>query len=410
MSNRKFGDVRRLVGILLLATTWFGVADNAFAKAKYVGQVFAPSGTPLSGATIRVTSDKALVNLYADKEGRKKLANPVTSGPGGVYWFYADNGRYQLRIEHGERGLIDEIDEVYVFDPREPQTVTASSEQAALTLIARGTPTSGNNNPITFARETAKGAEPSGKWRMMVNKRDGSAQSGNFILAYNTDWREGADAANTGWLRREVNGPCVALEIRPYDSGSCRYLVAPAAPAGTPVEFKPVLESVGNKEGQDTSWVQFAGSLLTVGDGLANTRLFHEVKKETVPFALAGALHPAYMDPKAKSVKHVQYGEIRVPDDSPERFGYMRLPSVEGERHPLVIASAGLICRMATAGKAIVRITPGTRVQVGDALVAGKASGFAVVDNKQTDPERIIGWALERSEQSQPGFVLVLLK
>jgi hypothetical protein len=413
MSRNLFGVGGRLGAICLLAAAMFGSAGSVYAKAKHAGQVFAPSGAPLAGAKVTVSTANGLASLYADREGRKKLANPLTSGPDGVYSFYADNGRYQLRIEHPRHGVVDEIDEVYVFDPAEPQTVTASSDLAALTLVERAAPSAGNNNPITFSRQAAKGTAPSGPWRMIVNKGGQPDRPGSFILAYNTDWREGADRLGGGWLPRDTKDPCVALELRPYDHGSCRYLVAPSAPAGAPAEFRPVFESVGPKEGQGADRVYLAGSLLTVGEGLANTRLFRQVKGDVLPFSLAGAIHEGVLDQLSPLAQVNRLGEIRVPDEAPKRFGFLRYPNRQGDRHPLVLAGAiqnGSVGLFATAGKAFVRIAPGSRVEVGDTLVTAKADGLAVVDNRQTDAERIIGWAVERGGQTQRGFVLVILK
>ena len=39
-----------------------------------------------------------------DSEGKTKLENPVTTGKDGVYWFYADNGRYAIALLHDENG------------------------------------------------------------------------------------------------------------------------------------------------------------------------------------------------------------------------------------------------------------------------------------------------------------------
>jgi hypothetical protein len=411
MWGSNFSSMGRLC--VLIAAAWSAGANSAFAKAKYVGQIFAPSGAPLAGARVKVTSDKGSVNLYGDREGQKNLANPVTSGPDGVYWFYADNGRYHLRIEHPKDGVVEEIEEIYLFDPQEPQTVTASWDEAALTLVEKGTPTAGKNNPITFSRRAAEIGVPRGPWRMLVNKTGQPGRPANFVLAYNTDWREETDGAKGGWLPRDADDVCVALEISPYDNGSCRYLVAPAAPAGSTVEFRPVLESVGHIEGQGTECVHLAGSLIIVGDGLPNTRLFRQVRGATIPFPLAGAIHECCLDKLSPPAQVSRLGEIRVPDDTPKRFGLLRYPNSEGERHPLVLtgeAQSGSRGMVATAGKGFVRIGPGALVEVGDTLVASKTDGLAVVDNRQTDPDRIIGWALEGNGQTQRGFVFIILK
>ena len=76
--------------VLLLCT------GNAFGKAKHIGQLFLDTGAPNSGAQVYVYSGTALATLYSDSEGIVTLANPVTTSSDGVYWFYADNGRYAI--------------------------------------------------------------------------------------------------------------------------------------------------------------------------------------------------------------------------------------------------------------------------------------------------------------------------
>ena len=71
-------------------------AQSVFAKGKHYGQLFRASGRPHAGAQLHVFSESTLASLYADAEGELPLANPVTAGKDGVYWFYADNGTYTV--------------------------------------------------------------------------------------------------------------------------------------------------------------------------------------------------------------------------------------------------------------------------------------------------------------------------
>ncbi|MEO7701430.1 MAG: carboxypeptidase-like regulatory domain-containing protein, partial [Opitutus sp.] len=355
----------------VLVMTFFGTLTEAHAKAKYVGQVFAPSGAPLAGARVKISANGGPVDLYGDKEGLTKRGDPIVTAPDGTYWFYANNGRYRITIEHPRYGLLDEIEEAYLFDPTDPQTVRASSEDAALTLVEKGKLTEGGGNAITFIRQAVSEATRRGPWRMIANKSDVPNQPGRFLLTYNTDWREDANL-DQKWLPRDASDACVALDLRPYNMGTCRYLVAPPGPGGSHVEFRAAMESWGPNEGQGSSHTRLAGSLLTVGSGLPNTRYFREVKGAIIPFPLGGALHSESMDEQSPKALRSRLGEVRIPDPEPTRFGQNRYAKSPGERHPMVLVTDGQNGGTgygATAGRAFVRVAEKEGVAIGDTLV-----------------------------------------
>jgi len=125
MLNSKLSQSRWVVNLVLGGVMLLGVG-NGFGKAKHYGQLFDKSGRPRSGAELFVFKGKDLATLYRDSEGKTKLENPVSTGKDGVYWFYADNGRYAIAEKAGPGYRV--IDpELHVFDPSEPQTLTASS-------------------------------------------------------------------------------------------------------------------------------------------------------------------------------------------------------------------------------------------------------------------------------------------
>ena len=123
MLNSHCSQSRRLV-ILVLGGVLLLCAGNGFGKAKHYGQLFAKSGRPRSGAELFVFKGKELAALYRDSEGKTKLENPVTTGEDGIYWFYADNGRYAIAEKAGSGYRV--IDpELHVFDPSEAQRSAA---------------------------------------------------------------------------------------------------------------------------------------------------------------------------------------------------------------------------------------------------------------------------------------------
>ena len=81
--------------VLLLA------AGSSSGKAKHFGQLFSESGPPRSEAELYGFKGSLLAILYGDSEGRTEHENPVTTGKDGMYWFYADNGRYAIAEKAG---------------------------------------------------------------------------------------------------------------------------------------------------------------------------------------------------------------------------------------------------------------------------------------------------------------------
>ena len=159
--NSKKSLSSKIVLSAIALLVWTG---NAFGKAKHYGQLFLDSGAPKSGAQVLVYSGAALATLYSDSEGLAKLANPITTSSDGVYWFYADNGRYAT-VEQigGEKRIIDS--EVHVLDPSDPHTLTATSEEVALTLTHIDSDEVETSSSIVLRREDGPEIETKGPWR-----------------------------------------------------------------------------------------------------------------------------------------------------------------------------------------------------------------------------------------------------
>ena len=385
--------------IMLLLT-----AANAFGKAKHFGQLFSTSGPPRSGAEIYVFKGKELAPLYRDSEGKSELANPVTTGKDGVYWFYADNGRYSIAEKAGAGYKI--IDpEVYIFDPEEPQTLTASSAEVALTLThaastedqARRVETT--DTSIVMRREDGPDIAKKGPWRMKyVGTGKEPAPPRSFLLLYNTDLQKDAEGRES-WAPRDVEDVCILFKTTAANGtggwgwgGFFRYAVAESGPAGAPPVFRDAVNVTGSP-------VNTAGSLLKVGAGIdKNTRYFRNRYGNRVPFAFSTTYG------SAPAPEPQRYGEVRVID----RAGQFSHAPEKGALHPQVIASGFL--SYAVAGEAFVKLAPGATARPGDTLVASEHAGRAEVDNTQMDRDRIIGWALENSGQTTKGYVFVVLK
>ena len=180
--NSKSLSSKIVLGAIALLL-WTG---NAFGKAKHYGQLFLDTGAPNSGAQVHVYSGAALATLYSDSEGLVTLANPVTTSGDGVYWFYADNGRYATVEEiGGEKRIIDP--EVHVLDPSDPHTLTATSEEVALTLTHIDSDEVETSSSIVLRREDGPEIETKGPWRMhYVGTGSEPAPPRSYMLLYNT--------------------------------------------------------------------------------------------------------------------------------------------------------------------------------------------------------------------------------
>ena len=408
MLNRNCSQSRWRGNLVLAGVVMLLCAGNAFGRAKHYGQLFGKSGRPRSGAELCVFRGRDLAVLYRDSEGKTKLENPVTTGKDGVYWFYADNGRYAIaeKVGSGYR-VIDP--EAHLFDPGEPQTLTASSSEIALTLTH--TPSrkeeTGKADPkkaptdtsIVMRREDGPDIEKKGPWRMKyVGRGREPTPPRGFLLLYNTDLRKD-EKGRESWAPRDMTDVCILFKITPANGtggwgwgGDFRYAVAESGPAGSIPVFRDAVNVTGSP-------VNTAGSLLKVGAGIdKNTRYFRNRYGRWVPFAFSTTYgSPAQPEPQ-------RYGEVRVLN----RAGSFRNAPGKGAPHPQVVASGFL--SYAAAGESFVRLAPGVTVKPGDTLVASAHGGCAEVDNSEMDVNRIIGWALEKSGQTSKGYVFVVLK
>lgn len=373
---------------------------SALGKAKHYGQLFLETGAPKGGASVYVFSGMELADLYSDSEGLVPLGNPVTTSSDGVYWFYADNGRYAIAEAVGSSGYKIIEPEVHVFDPGDPQTLTATSEEYALTLTHVDSEEVETSSSIVLWREDGPEIEQKGPWRMhYAGTGSEPAPPRSYMLLYNTDLQKDA-AGNETWAPRDIEDVCILFKttadsVGGWSGGYLKYAVAPSGPAGSVPVFNDALShSPGGP-------VNTVSSLFKVGEGLDdNTRYFRlRYQGITSPFAFSTTFGGPFLpEPQI-------YGEVRVVDTVNGEF---KLTTSKGELHPVVRAVG--FTNYAATGEAFVQLKTGEVVRPGDTLVTSSQSGCAEVDNSQMDTNRIIGWALENSGQTREGFVFVILK
>ncbi len=432
------GSAYRVMAGLCLAML---LGQPSFAKVKHYGQLFHPSGKPHAGARLRVFSRSGPATLSADAKGTRPLANPVTTGKDGVYWFYADNGIYHvgqplpqttnlkvgdlgpgvhrhqaegesfLIVRQGDQKTAYRVIEegVTLWDPREPRVLTATSEAPALTLMQIDSQEGDIGPSVVFEREHGPGSPQKGPWRWIANEVAAGQPPASFNLVYNTDLiREPGAKGGFQWARRDVEDVCIRLRMTPAKGtggpgfgGYLDYAVAPKGRAGSPPIFENAMQVKGPA-------VLAGGSLLTVGGGMDHTRYIRTYQGRQVPFPLTGA---GFVGGAPAETRAYDTGQVWVPETDPAGLGKFRRSAKRAEKNPTVVSGGGgNMFHFASVGKALVKLAPEANVKPGDTLVASNHAGCADVDNEQRDATRIVGWALEKSGATLAGFVLIVVK
>lgn len=105
---------------------------------KYKSNITSTSGAAIRGVPVLVIAeDGDNATLFLDRAGTVPAPNPLTTGPDGVFYFYAVNGRYSLRTTVDGVTITDD-DVVLMMDPEEitvagPIAEAVAAAQAAAT-------------------------------------------------------------------------------------------------------------------------------------------------------------------------------------------------------------------------------------------------------------------------------------
>lgn len=105
---------------------------------KYKSNITSTSGAAIRGVPVLVIAeDGNNAALFLDRAGTVPAPNPLTTGPDGVFYFYAVNGRYSLRTTVDGVTITDD-DVVLMMDPEEitvagPIAEAVAAAQAAAT-------------------------------------------------------------------------------------------------------------------------------------------------------------------------------------------------------------------------------------------------------------------------------------
>lgn len=104
-------------------------------------QKYQSSITTTTGAVVRkvpvsvLTEDGAIAEIFMDRAGTIKAANPLQTDSRGIFFFYAVNGRYSLRTSVDGVTITDD-DAVLMNDPEELATAGPIAEAVAAAQLA----------------------------------------------------------------------------------------------------------------------------------------------------------------------------------------------------------------------------------------------------------------------------------
>ena len=338
---------------LVISIIFFILPGYGYAMKTHHGRVADPvTGAAVANAQVFVmgagTMDVA--DVFADSQGKKPLANPITADAGGRYSFSAPNGKYRLRILSPAAVLLYDHDDVSICDPREPRTILADETQPALSLNTM--PSGGEINlPLMIEKLDKDGKLVGARWRYETHNTE--VGFGNF---YN--------------FRRRGGSPDSA-GLHHIDSGS-----EPVLTWGTNDADDGILTMPG---------FYVSGGGLWLGDAhFVSCNLGLPVPQRDDP---AGVV--VFMNAPDGLVK----GDV-VALDTSARLS-VKPVSKRGEKLPFVVAKVdGKGTFVMARGLAWAKVSG--PVEPGDILVASRRSLHVEKDNRNSDPSRSLGVAVSQ--------------
>ena len=183
---------------------------------KYKSNITTTSGAAVRGVPVLVIDkDGNNAALFLDRAGTVPAQNPLTTGPDGVFYFYAVNGRYSLRTTVDGVTITDD-DVVLMMDPEEitvagPIAEAVAAAQAAATAAEFAVEASGipdlvaaaqnavvdSNNAVTQATSAANNAA--------ISKTGADSARDDAVIAKNA-----AEAALDSFAARYLGAKAVA--------------------------------------------------------------------------------------------------------------------------------------------------------------------------------------------------------
>jgi hypothetical protein len=310
------------------------------------------TGASVANAQVFVmgAGTREVADVFADSQGKKPLANPITADAGGRYSFSAPNGKYRLRILSPAEVLLYDHDDVSICDPREPRTILADETQPALSLNTM--PSGGEINLPLMIEKLDKDGKPVGaRWRYETHNTE--VGFGNF---YN--------------FRRRGGSPDSA-GLHHIDSGS-----EPVLTWGTNDADDGILTMPG---------FYVSGGGLWIGDAhFVSCNLGLPVPQRDDP---AGVV--VFMNAPDGLVK----GDV-VALDTSARLS-VKPVSKRGEKLPFVVAKVdGKGTFVMARGLAWAKVSG--PVEPRDILVASRRSLHVEKDNRNSDPSRSLGVAVSQ--------------
>jgi hypothetical protein len=351
------------------------LAKPAYGMKKQFGRVADPAtGAAMPGANVLVLgagTEKQAV-IFKDSAGQAQLKNPVQADATGRYSFYAPNGRYRLKISSAAGNLVYDLDDLPIFDPREPQTIVATEKHPALSLHTLGK-MADVNLPLVMERCNEKGDLFGAAWRVLCQFTEKG-----WVLSYNYRRRGGAS---------RPSDRCDELAFK-----DMQQVDSPKEPS--------FADAFGTNDADDGILGWPGLTIFGGGAWAGESHLTRMNVQLTMPRGKSVAGIAVRMDgPEGLSI-----GDV-VALDTADRSRVAPIKA-RGAKLPFVVAradEAGVF--VLVRGLAWVKVDG--PVDSGDILVASAVPGRAMADNTNSDPSYSIGIAVIKATQ---GWTLVRIQ
>lgn len=328
------------------------VPADGSAMTKHFGRVADPvNGTAVNGARVHVllAGTTRRMAVFADREGKNPLSNPVLADAGGRYGFFVADGRYRLLIRSPQDELLYDHDDVMIADPRHARTVKANERQPALSLNTP--PTSGELNLPLMVQKLDENEKLLGaRWRFETHNTEVG-----FGMFYNFRRRGGLPDAR---------------DLARIDSG-----------------HEPVMTWGANDADDGILTIPgfyISGGGLWLGDAhIATFDLRLPVPREDDASGVA-----IFMN----APKGLSKGDVVALDPSAR----LSVKPVESERAkvPFVVVKVDEEERTFVMVRGLAWVKVAGEVKPGDILATSARSRHAQVDNENADPSRSLGVAV----------------
>lgn len=399
----------KIVSILLINFTFISTllfADTTPFYSEYSGQVVDTSGKIMTNAFIEVTksdSPKTLSELYSDGKGSSPLSNPLKVDSQGKYQFFVLDGTYNIRLISPTINM--SWVQVPIINPEHGHTLTNSDANAPLTLIESSTPKTSGNGALRIERKRSDNSRVYAPWTLFVNEGPTNLKR-DVRWMYNVDWNELSQGSGPFFendlalsFNLKLNNNCI------HDCNNFSYDYAPKGLAGETPKWINLVR-------QEKSRFVINNGPLVVSDGLKNSSLVAKRVGWTYFFQPAPSGLIQYVVYEVTPTNPAIFpGEIvtTIPNRYSNRMATLTYKEAQDNASVFFNGGNSVGATTLTMGKALARIAKGVVVKIGDTLVSsGAEPGRLKVNNQITDTRKVVGYAIENSNATLPGYVALV--